>query len=546
MGQVLGTIGNATNNTASYTIVDVPSPGVIGPCVVNNYTTLSIPAYFRAVNFKSANMASFPRSVRLDNTDVPHRLDSLLERKPNGYQSATMLYRTWFFHLAHYSNGYIEIERDALFNPKALHNRQPEIVAPFRYLEDDGSITGWYWVGGYKPHIVASNDMLHLCGLSHDGQAGLNPIWLHAETFERSRLMDRYITRFLVKGSVVRGSIELPAGLTEDQATAIVSDIRKFRGADAENDMLVLSGGSKLNNAGISNNESQLIQLHDASDIQIAQLTDVHPYFLYADKNGKYNNSPAQAGEDIVRYLFRLLIEQAEDELMKLLSDDEQAKGYKIHIDPTALTRGDGIQESAIATQLVNGGILSRNEGRELVGYAKSADPSADGLHALGSTAPKADTAAAPAGGGSASSGGSQDDSSEAGASTDTTTGGRQNNAAKLRLEAFNALITDASQRVGIKTDKATENASKKYAADHEGRSRWVEVFSREQAAYVASAVAPILSTIAAVTGTTPNASANEIGDMYALQLREAYNTNQALPDLSNIITTAIRIKDNG
>lgn len=202
MGQVIGSV-SAQANTTSYTIVDVPSPGVIGPTVVNNYTTLSVPAYVRALDFKSANMASFPRSVRKNGVEVPHRLNKILQRRPNPYQSPTMLFRTWHFHEAHYANGFVEIERDALFNPVALHNRSPEIVSPFRYLEDDGQISGWYFVGGWNPHIVPAADMMHITGLSYDGFNGLNPCWIHAETFERGRLIDRYITRFLVKGSVV-------------------------------------------------------------------------------------------------------------------------------------------------------------------------------------------------------------------------------------------------------------------------------------------------------------------------------------------------------
>ena len=229
MGQIIGSSTVATNNTASYTVIDMAGPGVMGPTLINNYTVLQIPAYFRAVNFKSANMASFPRSVRLNGHDVPHKLDQLLKRAPNAYQSPTMLWRTWFFHHAHYANGFMEIERDTLNNPKALHVRAPELVSPFRWLEDDGSISGWYWVGGWSPHVAPAADMMHLSGTSADGLSGINPIWLHGETYERARLGDRFITRFLARGTMIRASVEIPATATEEQAQAIIDDIRRFR-----------------------------------------------------------------------------------------------------------------------------------------------------------------------------------------------------------------------------------------------------------------------------------------------------------------------------
>jgi HK97 family phage portal protein len=386
-GQIVGGISPASASSG-FIVYDVPTPGVIGHIVVNSYTTLQVPAYWRAQNFRSTNMASFPRSVRRDGVEVKHRLDRILKRAPNAYQSPTMLWRTLFFHHGHYANGFAEIERDSLFNAKAIHNRQPENVAPFRWLEDDGTVSQWYYVGGHSPHIVPFADMIHLSGLSYDGLAGTNPVYLHFETFERARLVDRYITRYLMKGSVVRGSVEIPGIMTEEQHQTLVSRLRRFKGADAEDDMLVLSGGATLNNNTLSPEQSQLIGMHGLSTKQIAQLTDVPPHFLFDDAEGKYNSNVMQAGEDVVRYLFRPLIEQAEDELLKLLTVTEQESGLTVHIEPGALTRGDTVAETTSVVQRRNAGIINANEARDELGLPKSNDPDADKLKSLGDTAP--------------------------------------------------------------------------------------------------------------------------------------------------------------
>jgi HK97 family phage portal protein len=388
MGQLVGGLSPASG-ASGMVVYDMPSPGVIGNIVVNSFTTLQLPGYYRAHNFRSQNLASFPRSVRKNGADIKHRLDRLLKQaSPNGYQSSFMFWRTLFFHQGHYANGFAEIERDSLFAPKALHNRQPEYVCPFRWIEDDGSITQWYHIGGMHPHIVAFADMIHLSGLSYDGFAGMNPVWLHYETFERSRLMDRYITRFLMKGSMVRGAVEIPSGVTDDQIATIINQLKKFKGADAEEDTLVLSGGATLSNKTLSNEQSQLIELHGLSTKQVAQLTDVPPHFLFDDSEGKYNANPQQAGEDVVRYLFRPLIEQAEDELLKLLSPQEQSDGLTINIDPSALTRGDVQTETANAVQRKSAGIIDGNEARNALGYPPSDDPEATKLKISGDTAP--------------------------------------------------------------------------------------------------------------------------------------------------------------
>lgn len=378
------------SGTSGFVVYDSPG-GMLGPAVVNSYTTLSIPAYWRAMVFLSENMASFPRTVRKNGVDVPHRLLTLLCRRPNAYQDAAMFWRTLFFHRAHYLNGFGEIERDSQFNPVALHNRLPEQIAPFRWIDDTtGQLSQWYWVGGMKPRVVPFEDMIHLTGLSYDGISGLSPIFLLAETFERSRLLDRYVTRFLTKGSMLRGSIEIPAGASKEQQETIVETLKlHFRGADADRDVLILSDGATLNNKTLSPQDSQLVQQANFNTKQVAQITGVHPHFLYDDSEGKYNASPTQAAEDIVKWTFRPLLEQAECHLtLKLLSESEQNAGLRIHLDPNKLLRGDVVQESNVVTQQKKAGIRTANEARHEIGLPPSTDPNADLLKTSGDTSP--------------------------------------------------------------------------------------------------------------------------------------------------------------
>lgn len=380
------------SGTSGFVIYDSPGGGMLGAAVVNSYTTLAIPAYWRAMNFMADNMASFPRSVRKNGVDLPsHKLLPLFCRKPNDYQDAFMFWRTLFFHRAHYLNGFAEIERDSQFNPVALHNRLPEQVAPFRWIDDTTKkLSQWYWVGGAAPRVVAFEDMIHLTGLSYDGIAGLSPIFLLAETFERSRLLDRYVTRFLTKGSMIRGSIEIPAGATKEQQETIVATLRQhFRGADADRDVLILSDGAKLSNATLSPQDSQLIQQANFNTKQVAQITGVHPHFLYDDSEGKYNASPTQAAEDIVKWTFRPLIEQTESHLtLKLLTEAEQNAGLRIHLNPNSLLRGDVVQQSNVLVQQKNAGIRTANEARSELGLTPLNDPNADVLKTSGDTSP--------------------------------------------------------------------------------------------------------------------------------------------------------------
>src|SRR5690349_6674796 len=63
-------------------------PNAVVPMDVSAYSTLSIPAYWRAMNFLSTNLASFARSVRKNGArrkpdEQAHPLERLLRRRPN-------------------------------------------------------------------------------------------------------------------------------------------------------------------------------------------------------------------------------------------------------------------------------------------------------------------------------------------------------------------------------------------------------------------------------------------------------------------------------
>jgi hypothetical protein len=273
----------------------------------------------------------------------------------------------------------------------------------------------------------------------------------------------------------------------------------------------VLSGGATLSNKTLSNEQAQLDKLHDLSDLQISQLTDVPPHFLFHDSGGK--QAPVQAGEDVVRYCFRPEIEQAEDELNKLLTPQEIAQGYTVNIDPTALLRGDGVEESTVVTALVAGGIISKNEGRGELGYPDSKDPSADNLATLGDTTPQAlrPTALTPK---------APKRPVKSSARTDSSEGFNA---------VFRPLLDDAAARVDAKTTKAF---SARDGKPQDERTIWGNVFCNEQARYAAEALRPIATAIHAATGTTMDVA--KIAERYsaAIRKRAADGTITTLTDI--------------
>lgn len=382
-------------------------PTAIAATLINCYSTLANPAYFRAIAFLSQNLASFPRSVRMkghEGEDDAHPLARLLRRRPNGYQNSFQFWSALFFHATHNGNGYGRIQRGAGYTPVALHNLCPEHVTPFRYQHEThtaGEILQFYLykpTNGATPQVFPAADVIHLQGMSHDGMAGMDPVELHTRTHQKAATLDNYQTHYLQKGTVIRGSIEVPVGVDEERLEQMQDLLaRQFNGPEAERDILILSDGAKLENKTLTPQQSQLHEQKAATTKDIAQITGVPPQFLFEYGEVKYINTIEQMGQDVVRYCFRLWIEQAEDELtLKLLSIADQDAGHSVRINPEALLRGDTKTQTDTLLAQVAGRVRTPNEARVKLDLPELDDPEADKLKATGDTSP-AKAPAAPA-----------------------------------------------------------------------------------------------------------------------------------------------------
>src|SRR5690606_33893279 len=115
-------------------------------------------------------------------------------------------------------------------------------------LEDGAGLQQWYWHRATKS-IHTAADIIHLPGLSHDGMTGMDPVSLHAGTFQRASTLEKYQVQYLSRGTLMRGSVEIQGALTDEQMAQFRSVLRRFKGPDGEDDILILTEGAKLNNS---------------------------------------------------------------------------------------------------------------------------------------------------------------------------------------------------------------------------------------------------------------------------------------------------------
>jgi len=499
-------------------LIDVAGNGSVVPNFpLSAYSVMSIPAYRRAVTFLCENLASFPKRVEKEGAKdgaLDHPLNKMLKRRPNQLQNPFIFWRTLFYHATGpAANGYARIERDGVTSaPIAIHNWMPDRVVPFRFDAADGQGMQQYYYSRDENRIYYAADVIHLQGLGYDGQIGTDQVCQHAETFTHAATLTTYQVQYLSKGTVLRGAIEVPGSMDDPQIQQMRGVLRKFRGAEGEDDILILTDSAKLNNATTNPDDSQLVEQVSGSTKAVAQITGVPPEFLFEQSEAKYNNNVEQAGQNVVRYCFRPWIEQAEDELtFKLLTPAEQDAGYSICINADALLRGDTKTQTDVVTAQVDGGIRTPNEGRSLLNLPPSTDPEANKLKRSGDTSPPSPATAPPE---------------------------RVANAAERSPDVFTALgpvIAAACSRVEGKADNAFTNSNK----TGQELTLWANVFAEGQKRYAIEALSSVRESFAALTGKADPFDVDLIGERYAQAIRQRAG-GVAYSPLADIVAKAI------
>ncbi len=501
-----------TTNLQNVPTINVwPGGGGDPAALVNEYSVLSIPAFWSGVRFLSETLASLPKSVyRSDGSArgvVNHPQNKLLNRKANPYTIPFVVFETWFSHAVVHGNGFLIVQRDSNTSaPTAYFNVDPQIVTPFRY---DGQ--QWFSVKGagrtkdgkVTNLILAAADVLHLPGLGFDGQVGYPVIQLMREAMELARNSQRFASRFLRSGTHLQGSIEIPGTATKEQIDAVLDRInRAHSGIDAGYGFTVLTGGATMKNATIPPEQSQLLESRQFSVVDMCRILRVPPHIVFDLSRATWSNVESM-GIEVVKYSLRPWVEKAEQELSsKLLTQKEQDGGYEIRFDVDGLLRGDTATQTSTTLSLVNGGVITANEGRARLDLAPLEDPAASKLRIpvnfpVASTGDSAAPAPKPP--------------------TDDTDKKFEANRA-LVLDSLAPIIADAVQRVETKTTKAFANREGKPQAD---RTIWANVFAEEQAKFVADAFAPITLTLKAQLNRTIDAE--KIGQRYAQAIRAKF-----------------------
>ena len=306
-----------------------------------------------------------------------HPVDTILFRRPNRWQTPFEWKQLTAAHVALRGNAYSFVSR-------ALGNVQEVIpLNPARmniWQQDDLTAKYQYttYAGNYEE--FHQTELMHLRGLTTDGLRGISPVSAARNALGLVIQQEKHASHLFTKGAQPIGVLKHPAKLGAEAIKNIRESFEaRFHGIDNAHRTIVLEEGMEWTKVGLNAEETQFLQSRKFSRTDLAMFFGIPPHMIGdVEKSTSWGSGIEQQGIGFLTYtLAPWLTKICETINRDLLREDEQGRFFA-QFDTTPLTRGDLGSRVTSLINLVNAGIMSRNEARKDLNMNPRSDPGGD------------------------------------------------------------------------------------------------------------------------------------------------------------------------
>ena len=336
---------------------------------VSEDNSISIAAYWAGVRLITEAIASLPihvyraRPTRGKDRITTHPVSELLRYEPNPRMTAFTFREVMCYHAINWGNGYAEIVRRGDGLPGQLWPLPPNQTKP----ETIDGVFGYTFtmLDGTKVRL-ASDDVIHVPGLSFDGIQGYSVIQIARQDLGLTKAQDKYGSKFFKNGAHVRGTLNTDVALDEKSYDRLEKSWnKKYTGLDDAHRTAILDNGLKFTAIGMPNTDAQWLESRTFQIQQIARWLNIPPHKLRELSNATFSNIEHQNIEWVTDTLRPWLVRFEQEYRRKLFRD----KSLFIEHDLNGLLRGDAATRKELYQSGRQWGWLSANDVRELEGY---------------------------------------------------------------------------------------------------------------------------------------------------------------------------------
>lgn len=348
---------------------------------VDAQLALSLSAVYACIDRISSNIALMPMQIKKkvgdELQDVKrHPAKFFIEKQPNDWQTPFTIIRQFMVDALN-GNGYIWIKRNPvtgeIFSFEYCAEKSTELMnlnnGRFVYTHTDE-------FGVY--HTIYPEDMIHLRALGNNGRKGLSVISLHANTILTGIDASKYGAEFFGNGAKPSGIVGVKNQLNNDGWDRLSNNWKKAtrEAKDNPNRVVFMPADLSYTPISISPLDARLIESMKMTRNEVAGIYNVPAWMIGDNEKTSFANITAMAIA-FVRNTLQPWITNIEQEMnKKIFTREEIEKGLTVWFDMEVITRGTPAENLAIAAGASNSGLITRNEGRIILGYPRdNTDP---------------------------------------------------------------------------------------------------------------------------------------------------------------------------
>lgn len=342
-------------------------PLVDGLAAANVDTALQVATVWSAVERRANIIASLPLFtywVKMSGEKTLARnspLYGLLHDSPNARMTSSEFWRAMMMNYDLRGNAYARIERNGAGEAYALWPMPADQVEVA--VTDTGAMVYQYTIGN-DVAILSADNVLHLKNLGN-GTIGLKKLEYMRASMDEMGKAQATATRTFGSGGKPTGVLMVDKVLTPEHRTALRNN---FAGL-AEGNMsrlMVLEAAMKYQQLSISPEDQQLLESRKFGVEEIARWFDVPPVLLHHANVTTWGSGIEQIIDGWYKLSVRPILVAIEQAINKRVLTPAQRAKYSVEFSLDALLRGNATQRADLYSKLVQNGIATRAECRQL------------------------------------------------------------------------------------------------------------------------------------------------------------------------------------
>ncbi len=337
---------------------------------VNNESVLSLSAAWACIRLISETISTLPLSL-YERTSAgkvvakQHPLHFILHDQPNADTTASVQMEAIIAAMLSRGNARCEklLAGDRLVGLKFLHPDRLNRVTKadgkreWQYLEEPGK----------TPRVIPDARIWNIPGFSLDGVTGVSVIGYGAQVFGAAIAADRVATNTFKNGLHPTTAWKYPGLMKEDQRNEARTAIKKLSGAVNAGDPVILEAGMEVTTVGINPNDAQLLESRAFSVEEVCRWFRVPPFMVgHSEKSTSWGTGIEQQMIGFLTFTLGPWLRRIEQAISKDLLTPAERLRYYPKFSVEGLLRADSAGRAAFYSSMVNNGIMTRDEVREL------------------------------------------------------------------------------------------------------------------------------------------------------------------------------------